>query len=217
MTCPRVVQQEEKKRFLSHVREAPGVRVTTAEHPRSALTLKGSRPATPRPLETSAPDTLPVTEALRRWAAEAVPGLPLDREREKFLCYARAHGVTNVDWSEALKGWWLEAYARAVRRGDLQPMAVPTPARAPDPPPAYDPALHAQMKADIARLERRFHAGGQAPRRRRERSLQITDETAPTNDSMYLTLIARRRQVLLAQTECLQPQDACLEAADVAD
>jgi hypothetical protein len=31
--------------------------------------------------------------------------LSLDRERDKFLCYAREHGLTNVDWSEALKLW----------------------------------------------------------------------------------------------------------------
>ena len=60
-------------------------------------------------------------------------------------------------------------------RGDLRPPAVPVPARAPDPPPVYDPVLHAQMKADLARLERRFHAGGQASRRRREWALPLTE------------------------------------------
>jgi hypothetical protein len=212
MTSPQVVQEEEKKHFLSHARKAVGVRVTTAEHPHPVFTLKYSQPGARRLLETSAPDTLPVTEALRRWAAEAVPGLALDREREKFLCYARAHGVTNVEWSEALKGWWLEAYDRGVRRGDLQPMAVPTPARAPDPPPAYDPALHAQMKADIARLERRFQAYDQAPRRRRDRSLQIPEEVVG-NDPVYQASLERRRQVLQAQTARVQTQGVCLEAA----
>ena len=105
-----------------------------------------------RPSETPAPETLPLTDDLRRWAADAVPGLSLDHERDKFLCYARAHGLTNVDWSEALKFWWLEAHARAVRRGTLQFPAAPGSAPAPEPPPVYDAELHAQMQADIARL-----------------------------------------------------------------
>jgi hypothetical protein len=64
---------------------------------------------------------------LRQWATNAVPGLSPERERDKFLCYARAHGLTNVNWVEALKGWWLEAHARAMRRGDITHSAVLTP------------------------------------------------------------------------------------------
>jgi hypothetical protein len=217
MISPQVVQDEQEKNlFLHGERRASGVHAVRGEHSPPALTPRYSRPAAKWPLETSAPAALPVTEALRRWAAEAVPGLPLDRERDKFLCYARAHGVTNVEWSEALKGWWLEAYDRAARRGDLQPLAVPTPARAPDPPPVYDPALHAQMKADIAQLERRFHAYDQAPRRRRERSLQIPEEVLG-NDPVYRAILERRRQALLAQTARVQTQGVCLEAAGAAD
>lgn len=218
MISPQVVQDEQEKNLFLHGKpKASGVHVVRGKHPPPALTPRYSRPTTQRALETSAPATLPVTEALRHWAAEAVPALPLDREREKFLCYARAHGVTNVDWAEALKGWWLEAYNRAVRRRELQPPAVPTPTRAPDPPPVYDPALHAQMKADIARLERRFHAYDQAPRRRRERSLQMTEEAALGNDPVSRAMLERRRQVLLAQTARVQTQGVCLEAASAAD
>ena len=130
-----------------------------------------------RPAETPAPETLPLTDELRRWAADTVPGLPLDHERDKFLCYARAHGLTHVDWSEALKFWWLEAHARAVRRGTLQLPAAPRPAPAPEPPPLYDAELHAQMQADIARLcgpagpSMPGTNDDQGPRRRRVQSI----------------------------------------------
>jgi hypothetical protein len=192
----------------------PGPRDTLGHHPLPSH--QPHQPAAKRLYETTAPDHLPVTDTLRRWATNTVPGLGLERERDKFLCYARAHGVTNVDWSEALKGWWLEAYDRAVRRGELQLPAVPTPARAPEPPPVYDPALHAQMKADIARLEQRFHAYDQAPRRRRERSLQLTEETARVHDPVDRAMLARRlaRQ---AQTARVQTQGTCLEAAGAPD
>jgi hypothetical protein len=126
--------------------------VIPAANPPHGLARTFSRPAAKRVLETSAPDTLPITEALRQWAAEAVPGLALDRERDKLLCYARAHSLTNVDWAEALKGWWLEAHARAMQRGELQLPAAPRPEPRLESLPFYDAELHAQMQADIARL-----------------------------------------------------------------
>jgi hypothetical protein len=223
MTSPQVVQEEEKKHFLSHAREAPGVRVTTTAHPHPALPRKGSQPGARRSLETSAPDTLPVTEALRHWAAEAVPGLPLDREREKFLCYARAHGVTNVEWAEALKGWWLEAYDRAVRRGDLQRLAVPTPAPTPEPPPLYDAELHAQMRADITRLciPERLSVpetdDGQGPCRRRVSSALTAEGLMLERDPSYLARMRARKAMLQTQAVFLQAQVSGLEVAGIAD
>ena len=81
----------------------------------------------------------------------------------------------------------------------------------------YDPELHAQMKADIARLEQRFHACGQAPGRRRDRLLRRIEETAPVDDLVSRAVLERRRQALLAQTEGLPMQGARLEAAGAAD
>src|SRR6266545_8367741 len=107
-----------------------------------------SRPATLRLPETPA-ETLPPTNALYMWAADTVPRLLRDRERDKFLCYAWAHALTNVDWAEALKLWWLKAHAQAVRRGRLQLPDTPKPTPAPEPPPFYDVELHAQLQADI--------------------------------------------------------------------
>jgi hypothetical protein len=110
------------------------------------------RPATTGLEETSAPETFPLTGDLHRWAADTVPGLSLKRERDKFLGYARVHGLIHVGWSEALKFWWLEAHARFVRRYELQHPAVARPTTVPGPPPVYDVGLHTQIKADIARL-----------------------------------------------------------------
>jgi hypothetical protein len=87
-----------------------------------------------------------------RWAADTLPGLFLEHERDKFLWYTQANGLTHVDRSEALKFWWLEAHACAVRRIELQLPAAPRSALVPEPLPLYDAELHAQMQADIAHL-----------------------------------------------------------------
>jgi hypothetical protein len=68
----------------------------------------------------------------------------------EFITVVLLDVVRRIHWGEALKGWWLEAHARALRRGDLPCPAAPRPAPAPEPPPLYDVALHAQMQADIA-------------------------------------------------------------------
>ena len=166
---------------------------------------------------------MPLTDALRRWAADTVPGLPLDHERDKFLCYARAHGLTNVDWSEALKFWWLEAHARAVRRGTLQLPTAPRPAPAPEPPPLYDVELHAQMQADIARLcgpagpSMPGTNDHQEPRRRRIQSILTAEGMALERDPAYLAQMRARKAMLQAQAVLLQAQVLCLEAASAAD
>jgi hypothetical protein len=221
MADPQVVQVVQEKVFflsdestLPQPSTSPGCRAPSAPRARS----------TPRrPPETPAPETLPLTEALRSWAADAVPGLPLDRERDKFLCYARARGLTNVDWSEALKLWWLEAHARAVRRGALQVQAVPRPAPALEPPPLYDVELHTQMQADIARL-----CGPTAPSmletndnqgvcQRRTSSSLTAEDVARERDPAYLAQMRARKTVLQAQAALLQAQEPCLETASAAD
>jgi hypothetical protein len=166
---------------------------------------------------------LPLTETLRRWAAESVPGLPLDHERDKFLCYARAHGLTNVDWSEALKLWWLEAHARAVRRGDLQPQAIPRPAPALEPPPVYDVELHTQIKTDIARLcgpVGPLVSGMndyQEPRQRRIPLNLTAEDVVRARDSAYLAQMQARKAMLQAQAVWLQAQASDLNVAGAAD
>jgi hypothetical protein len=224
INSPQVVQQEQEKNFfLCHKTRVPDSSGVPAEHPPDALTPQFSRQAAKRPFETSAPDTLPIAEALRQWAADTVPGLSLDRERDKFLCYARAHGLTNVDWSEALKLWWLEAHARAVRRGELQRPAAPTPAPAPEPPPLYDAELHAQMKADIARLfgptapSTLGTHGNQESRRCRGPSILTAEDIALERDPAYLAQIRARKAMLQAQAVLLQAQEPCLETVGAAD
>jgi hypothetical protein len=166
---------------------------------------------------------LPLTDDLRRWAADAVPGLALDRERDKFLCYARAHGLTHVDWSEALKFWWLEAHARAVRRGALQRPAVPKPITVPELPPLYDVELHAQMQADIARLCGPSAPSilgtndNQEPRRRCVPSILTAEGMALECDPAYLAQMRARKSMLQAQAVLLRGQEPCLEAVGAAD
>jgi hypothetical protein len=177
----------------------------------------------PRLLETPAPETLPVTDALCRWAADAVPGLSLDHERDKFLCYARARSLTNVDWSEALKLWWLEAHARAVRRGQLQLPTALGPTPVPEPPPLYDAELHAQMQADIARLCGRvgtsmlgMNDSAGVGRRCAQSSLTVED-MARERDPAYLAQMRARKATLQAQAMLLQAQETALETAGAAD
>jgi hypothetical protein len=179
------------------------------------------RPAPIRRPETPAPETLLVTDDLRRWAADTVPGLPLEHERDKFLCYARAHGLTNVDWAEALKWWWLDAHARAVRRGELQLPAAPRPTLGPEPPPLYNVELHRQMQADIVRLC--GPAGpsvlgmndGQKAYRRRTSSTLATEDAALEHGPAYLAQMRARKATLQAQAALLQARGLCLEAVGV--
>ena len=176
-----------------------------------------------RPAETPAPETLPLTDDLRRWAADTVPGLPLERERDKFLCYARAHGLTHVDWAEALKFWWLEAHARAVRRGTLQLPTAPGPTPTPEPSPLYDAELHAQMQADVARLcgpvkpSILMTNSNQEPYCRRAPSSPTAGDTACEHDPAYLAQIRARKAMLQAQAVLLQAQALDLETAGAAD
>jgi hypothetical protein len=221
---PRVVQQEqEKKLFLCHETRGPDSSVVPAENLPDAHTPKLSRPAAKRSFETSAPDTLPITEAIRRWATDAVPGLSLERERDKFLCYARAHRLTNVDWIEALKGWWLEAHARAMRRGDTTPPAVLMPEPQLDSPPCYDDELLAQMKADVARLcgplEPSIARTSEAekPCRRHTLSILMAEGAALERDPAYLAQIRARKATLEAQAMWLQTQELRNESAGAAD
>jgi hypothetical protein len=218
---PQVVQVvREKVFFLSDEFTAPQPS-TSSEH----RSPSAPRPrSTPKRLpETSAPKTLPLTEALRSWAADAVPGLSLDHERDKFLCYARARGLTNVDWSEALKLWWLEAHARAVRRGTLQLPVVPGPAPAPEPPPLYDVELHTQIKADIARLCGPAEPSllgtndHREPRRRRMQSILTAEGMALEHDPAYLAQMSARKVMLQAQAVLLQAQASDLDVAGAAD
>jgi hypothetical protein len=221
---PQVVQDVSKKLFVIGNEPTPPRPDTSLRNGQShAPPSRRPRPATTRPPETPAPETLLITDDLHRWAADAVPGLPLDHERDKFLCYARARGLTNVDWSEALKLWWLEAHARAVRRGALQVPAAPRPAPALEPTPLYDVELHAQMQADIARLcgaavpSMLETNDNQEPRRRRIQSIPSPEGMARERDPAYLAQMRARKAVLQAQAILLQTQASDLEVPGAAD
>jgi hypothetical protein len=221
---PQVVQGVSEKIFFSCDESTPPRPYTGRGNDFShAPRPRRPRPVTMRPPETPTPETLPLTDALHRWAADTVPGLSLERERDKFLCYARAHGLTHVDWSEALKLWWLEAHARAVRRGTLQLPTTPGPTTVPEPPPVYDVELHRQIKADIARL-----CGPAGPlmvgmndhqglRRRRVPLMPTTEGVALERDPAYLAQMQARKAMLQAQVALLQTQAPCVGAAGAAD
>jgi hypothetical protein len=139
------------------------------------------------------------------------------------LCYARARGLTNVDWSEALKLWWLKAHARAVRRGALRLPAVPKSAPTPELPPLYDAELHAQMQADIARLcgptgpSKLGTSDNQRLCRRHIESIPNTEGMARERDPAYMSEMKARKAMLQAQAMLLRTQESCLEAAGAAD
>ena len=139
------------------------------------------------------------------------------------MCYARARGLTNVDWFQALKLWWLEAHARAVRRGALQLPSAPKPAPVPEPLPLYDVELHTQIKADIARLCGPTGSSvlgtnnHQEPRQRRVQSTPAAESMALERDPAYLTEMRARKTMLQAQAVLLRAQESCLNAAGAAD
>jgi hypothetical protein len=158
-----------------------------------------------------------------RWAADTLPGFFLEHGRDKFLWYTRAHGLTHLDRSEALKFWWLEAHARAVRRIELQLPTAPRPVPAPEPLPRYDPELHAQMKADITRLcgppvpSMPGANYNEVPRRHRIPSSLTAEGTGIEQDPAYLAQMRARKAVLQAHAVLLQDQATCLETAGAAD
>jgi hypothetical protein len=197
--------------------------IPQAEEPPYFLTSQLSGLTVKRPLETSAPNSLSITNALHQWATHTVPGLSLERERDKFLWYARAHQLTNVDWIEALKGWCLEAHARAMSRRDIIPSALPRPEPQVEPPPLYNPELLAQMKADIARLcgppepSIARTSEHERPRRRHTLSILSVEGVALERDPAYLAQIQARKAVLQAQAAWLQTGESCDETAGAAD
>jgi hypothetical protein len=131
--------------------------------------------------------------------------------------------LTNVDWSEALKLWWLEAHARAVRRGNVTPLAVPTPEPTLELPPLYDAELHTQIKADIARLCGPTRplmpktSNGQGSRRRRVQSVPTAEGGALERDPTYLAQMSARKAMLQAQAVLLRAQASDLEVGGTAD
>lgn len=143
--------------------------------------------------------------------------------RYEFITVGLLDVVRRIHWGEALKGWWLEAHARATRRGDLQQPAAPRPAPAVEPPPLYDGELHAQMQADIARLcgpvgpSMPRTNDNQGLRRRRVQSMPMAEGMALERDPAYLAQIQARKATLQAQTVRLRTQESCLDAAGAAD
>jgi Helix-turn-helix domain len=58
---------------------------------------------------SSVPETFPITEAMRAWAREHLPGVYVEREIEQFLDYHRAKGNVFKDWIAAWRRWMRHA------------------------------------------------------------------------------------------------------------
>jgi hypothetical protein len=59
--------------------------------------------AAPRPHRI--PDDFSISDAMRTWAAEKVPGLDIDTTTEIFIDWWRGKGGTHVDWVAAWRTW----------------------------------------------------------------------------------------------------------------
>ena len=82
-----------------------------------------AKPPKARKRATPAPDSLPITEAMREWAAKTVPQVDTGDETEKFLDYCRANGRCFIDWTSAWRNWMRRApqfgpQAKPVRNPD---------------------------------------------------------------------------------------------------
>jgi hypothetical protein len=141
----------------------------------------------------------------------------------EFITIVLLDVVRRIHWGEALKGWWLEAHARALRRGNLPRPAAPRLAPAPEPPPRCDAALHAQMQADIARfcgVIGQSMAGTddhRGPRRRHALSSPMAEGTAHERDPAYLAQMQACKPMLQAQAASLRAQEPYLEVVGAAD
>jgi hypothetical protein len=69
---------------------------------------------------TLIPDPFEVSGAMRAWAAERVPGVPVDHESEKFVNHYRAKGERRADWVASWRNWLLKAEEFAAERGGRQ-------------------------------------------------------------------------------------------------
>ncbi len=93
-------------------------------HPSTSKDKSGAaKPPKARKRATPAPDSLPITEAMREWAAKTVPQVDTGDETEKFLDYCRANGRCFIDWTSAWRNWMRRApqfgpQAKPVRNPD---------------------------------------------------------------------------------------------------
>jgi hypothetical protein len=67
------------------------------------------RRATQATRVSSAPEIFPITEAMRAWAQEHVPGVNVERETTQFLDHHRAKGNVFKDWRAAWRTWMRNA------------------------------------------------------------------------------------------------------------
>ena len=79
---------------------------------------------------TPPPPVLPITDAMRQWAATKAPGVNLEDETERLLDWARANGKTFKDWTAAWRNWIKKSKDFAPVNGNR-----PTPI-----PPTFDAA-----------------------------------------------------------------------------
>jgi hypothetical protein len=102
--------------------------------PRGDKEQHDSPPAKPAKRAHQLSDDFTVTDDMRAWAAEHVPGVPVDAETENFRDHHRAKGSVMKDWTAAWRTWM----RNAVKFGRVPAVAHVRPA-----PDAIDPVAKA--------------------------------------------------------------------------
>lgn len=59
--------------------------------------------------KTEIPKDFEITERMREWAREKVPGVDIDSETEKFVDYWLGHGKKMADWTATWRNWMRRA------------------------------------------------------------------------------------------------------------
>jgi hypothetical protein len=81
-----------------------------------ATDVAGERADKPRPQRRHRlPDGFEITDGMRAWAADNVPGVDVDRETEKFADHHAAKGSVMADWTRAWHTWMRRAEEYAPR------------------------------------------------------------------------------------------------------
>lgn len=74
--------------------------------------------AAPRPKGTRIPDQFFITDAMRKWAEEEVPGLDLSWYTRKFVDYWRSatRNATKLDWTRTWQNWMRDEFEKPNHR-----------------------------------------------------------------------------------------------------
>lgn len=106
----RASRQASAKQVLEQTASTPQPETETDP----ATDVAGREPAKKPPRARSQrkqrlPDGFELTDGMRRWAAENVPGIDVDREFAKFADHHVAHGSVMADWTRAWHTWMRRA------------------------------------------------------------------------------------------------------------